>query len=100
MRVTCAGQRALQITHHVFDRPVFLARDRPQRPPVVRLRFEPNGMEQNGGGYVVSVRDERHAHPGADGLILKVQAAGVPASPETENECPGNGHAKGHRQNE
>ena len=100
MRVTRAGQGALHIAYHVFDRPVFLARDRPQRPPVVRLRFEPNGMVQNGRGYVVSVRDERHAHPGADRLILKVQAAGVPACPEPENERPGNGHAKGHRQNE
>ena len=100
MRVARAGQGALQIPHHILDRPVFLARDCPQRPPVMLLRFEPNGVEQYGGGHVVSVRDERHAHPGSDRLILKVKAAGVPARPEPENECPGNGHAKAHRQKE
>ena len=100
MRVTRAGQGALQIPHHILDRSVFRARDRPQRPPVMLLRFKPDSVEQHGGGHVVSVRDERHAHPGADRLILRVQAAGVAASPERENQCPGNGHAKGHRQNE
>jgi hypothetical protein len=98
--VTRAGQGALQIPHQILDGPVLLARDGPQRPPVILLGFEPEGAEEQGEGHVVSVRDERHAHPGADRLILKVQAAGVPASPERENECPGNGHAKGHRQNE
>jgi len=40
MRVASAGQGALQILHHVFDRPVLLARDPLQRPPVVRLRLK------------------------------------------------------------
>jgi hypothetical protein len=100
MRVTRAGQGAFQIPHHIFDRPMLLARDDPQRSPVVLLWFEPDSLEQHGGRHVVSVGNERHAHPGADRLILKVQAPGVPAGPERENECPGNGHRKGHRQNQ
>jgi hypothetical protein len=100
MRVTRASQGALQIPHHIFDRPVLLARDHTQRPPVALLWFEPDGLKQHGGRHVVSVGDERHAHPGADRLILKVQAPGVPAGPKRENECPGNGHRKGHRQNQ
>jgi hypothetical protein len=100
MRVARAGQGALHIPYHIFDRPVLFARDRPQRPPVKLLRFEPDSVKQHGGRHVVRVRDERHAHPGTDRLILEVQAAGVPASPEREYEGPGYGHAKGHRQNE
>jgi hypothetical protein len=100
MRVARVGQGALQVPHHILDGPVLIARNRSQRPPVMLLRFDPDGVEQYGGRHVVRVRDERHAHPRADRLILKVKAAGVPASPERENECPGNGHAKGHRQNE
>jgi hypothetical protein len=45
MRVTRAGQRALQIPRHIFDRPVLLARDYPQRPPVMLLGFEPEGVK-------------------------------------------------------
>jgi hypothetical protein len=100
MRVTRGGQGTFQIPHHILDRPVLLARDGPQGPPVMRLRFQPDGVEQNGGRHVVRVRDERHAHPGADRLILPLQVAGVPPCPERENERPGNGHAKGYRQNQ
>ena len=100
MRVARAGQSALQIPHHIRDRPVFLARDRAQRPPVMLLRFDPDGLEQYGGGHVVSVRDERYAHPGADRLILRAQAARVTARPDSENQRPGNGQAEGYRQNQ
>jgi len=100
MHVTSGGQGLLQFTDHIFDRPVLLAGDLPQRPPVVLPRFETEGVEEHGGGHVMSVGDEWHAHPGTDGLILKVQAAGVPPGPECENKGPGNGHAKGHRQEE
>jgi hypothetical protein len=93
------GQGAFQIPLQIFDWPVCLARERPQRPPVVRLRFQPDGVEEYGGRHVVSVRDERDAHPGADRLILPPQTVGMPAGAERENECTGNGHAKGHRQN-
>lgn len=100
MRVTGGGQGALQIPDQIFNRPVLLARDYPQRPSVMLLWFEAQGVEKHGGRHVVSVRDEWHAHPGADRLILKVQAAGVPAGPECENKGSGNGHAKGHGQDE
>jgi len=94
------GQGTLQIPHHILHGPAFFARDGPQRPPVMRLWFQPDGVEEHTGRHVVGVRDERDAHPGADRLILPLQAAGVPPGPKRENEGPGNGHAKGHRQNE
>ena len=100
MRVTRGGQGALQILHHILYWPVLLARDSPQGPPVMRLRFQPDGVEQHGGRHMVRVRDERHAHPWADRLILQAEVAGVPAGSERENECPCNGHAKGYCQNE
>jgi hypothetical protein len=96
MRVSGAGQRALQIPHHVFDRPVLLAGDGPQRPPVVRLGFDSNGVEQHGGRHVMGVRDERNAHPGPYRLILEVQPVRAAAGPETEDKCAGNRYAKRH----
>jgi hypothetical protein len=89
-----------QIPHHILDRPMLLAGDVPQRPPVMLMRFQPDGVEQNVGRHMVGVGDERHAHPRADRLIFPVQMAGVPARPEPEDECPGYGHAKGYHQNE
>src|ERR1017187_1758584 len=62
MRVARVGQGALQVPHHILDGPVLLARNRSQRPPVMLLRFDPDGVEQYGGRHVVRVRDERHAH--------------------------------------
>jgi hypothetical protein len=59
----------------------------------MRLRLQPDGMEQHGGWHVVGVRDERQAHPRADRLILPLEMVGVPTSPEPENECSRNGHA-------
>jgi hypothetical protein len=100
MGVTRGGQGALQVPHHVFDWAMLLARDGPQRLPVMPLRFEADGVKQYGGGHMVRVGDERHVHPGADGFILNVQAAGVPASPGTEHECRGDGHAKGDQENQ
>ena len=100
MRVTGMGQGTLQIPDHVFDRPVLFARNRSQGAPVVRLRLDSDSVEQQGRGHMVRVRDERHAHPGADRLILTLQVVGVPPCPERENERPGNGHAKGYRQNQ
>jgi hypothetical protein len=94
------GQGAFQIPRQIFDWLMFFAGDRSQRTPVMLLRLESDSVEQHGRGHVVRVRDKRHAHPGADRLILEVQPARVPAGPEPENECPGNGHAKGDRQNQ
>jgi hypothetical protein len=79
---------------------MLVARDGPQGPPVALPRLEADSMEQYGGRHVVRVRNERHAHPGADRLILRVQMAGVPAAPERENECHCDGYAKGRRHNE
>jgi len=100
MCVTGAGQSTLQIPRDICDRPALLASDRSDWPPVVRMRFDPNGVEQQGGGYVVRMRDERYAHPRADRFILPAQLVGVPAGPERENKCSGDGHAKGHRQDQ
>jgi hypothetical protein len=100
MHMARFGQGAFQVPHQIFDRLMFFAGDRSQGTPVMLLRLESDSVEQHRRGHVVRVRDKRYAHPGAHRLILEVQAAGMPAGPQTENECPGNGHAKGDRQNQ
>ena len=72
----------------------------PQGPPVVRNGLQSDRPEQQLGWHVVNVRDERHAHPRADGLVLQAQAVRMPAGPVAENERAGNCHQKRHRQDE
>jgi hypothetical protein len=100
MRVSGAGQRALQIPHQVFDRPVLLAGYSTQWPPVVRLRLDSDGVEQHGGWHVMRVRDEWNAHPGPNRLILEVQPVRAAAGPEAEDKCAGNRYAKRHGENQ
>jgi hypothetical protein len=100
MHMARFGQRPFQIPHQILDWLMFVARDRAQGAPVVLMGLESNSMEQDGGGQVVRVRNKRHAHPGADRLILEAQAVGVLSGPESENKCPGNYHTKRHRENQ
>lgn len=94
------GQGAFQIPHQFFNGLVFFARDHAQGTPVMLMRLQSDRVEQHGRRNVVRVGDKRHAHPGADRLILEMQAVRVPAGPEPENKRRGNGHAKGYRENQ
>src|SRR5579871_5300939 len=49
---------------------------------------------------MMDVRDERHAHPGTNGLILQAHATRIPAGPEAENKRSGNRHHKCHHEDE
>jgi hypothetical protein len=84
MHVSGGGQGAVQIPDDFLHRPVFIAGDRPQRPAVMLIRRQSHSAEQNRRRYVVRMRDEGHAHPRADGLVLKAHHPGVPAHPEGE----------------
>jgi hypothetical protein len=66
----------------------------------MRHRLQSDGPEQYLGRHVVNVRDEWHAHPRADWLVLQAQAVRIPAGPVSENERPGNRYQKRRRQDD
>lgn len=100
MRVAGGGHGALEVADEIRHGAVFRARDHAQGPPVMFARFQPDRLKEQGGGYVVSMRDERHAHPRTDRLIFPAQVTGMASGAEPENQCPRNGHAKRHGQDE
>jgi Protein kinase domain len=66
----------------------------------MRNGLQSDRAEQQLGRHMVNVRDERHAHPWADRLVLQAQAVRIPAGPVAENERSGNCHQKSHRQDD
>ena len=49
-------------------------------------RLNPNGLKQHVGGDVVGMSDKWDRHPGADGLIFRVNVPCPPAGPVGEDE--------------
>ena len=78
---------ALQLGHQIGNGAVQVVSDAANGSPVMRLpRLNPNGLKQHVGGDVVGMSDKWDRHPGADGLIFRVNVPRPPAGPVGEDE--------------
>ena len=71
------GDRLLQVTDQLRDRPVFVVRNAAERTVVMAMRRESESLEQGFGRNVVGVRDKRHRHPGANVFTFEAHAPRV-----------------------
>lgn len=78
---------------------MLLTCDSAQRPAVVLIRWNSDGLKQKVRLHVMRMGDERHAHPGADRFILAADVAHMQSGPIAENKRSGDGQNQSQSEN-
>ncbi|MGA8026594.1 MAG: hypothetical protein WB992_05570 [Bryobacteraceae bacterium] len=85
----------IKIANELFHRPILRARDFANRAAVVLMGADSYRLAQNLRAHVMCMRDEMHAHPWSDWLILPSNVARVTPESEAEKEDRAQSNAEG-----
>jgi hypothetical protein len=92
--------RPLQLRYQIRDRAFQVVRNVAYRSPVVRLRLQPDSLEQRRGGNMARMGNEWDGHPRAYRLVCRTDLPRARAGPVGENESAGNRKQEGEPKNQ